>query len=126
MKNLNKFNIIIDEQSTMIESLSSNTISFQELASKLVIDKNGIIRENKLIKLKAFTKKLLTSNTDKLNIKLLNDEQIFLLNSPETFNTTHIDIEIPAYQVFNNYLELFREYDSSIIKRETNRILELI
>jgi len=126
MKNLNKFNIILDKQSTIIESLSTNIISLQELAAKLTLDEHGVIKENRLLKLKSFTKKLLTSKTDKLNIKLLNEEQIKLLNYPEIFQSTKVDIEIPAYQAFNNYTELFREYDSSVIKRETNRILELV
>jgi hypothetical protein len=126
MKNIEKFNIIVDKQSTIIESLSKKIISFQEIAKNLALNKDGVVKESNLLKLKAFSKKLMTSKTDRLDTSLLNQEQLHLLTFPEIFNSTNVDIEIPAYQAFNNYTELYREYDSSVMKRETNRILQLI
>lgn len=126
-ESLKNFNISIDKQCETIESLSGKFVSFRELASKIAVDENGIISNNRMLKLRAFCKKLLESNTDRL--ANLTNEQIVLLKEPYKFIRSElntVDIEIPAYKAFNCWTEVFRSYDSSVIKRETNRILELI
>jgi len=125
IKSLDHFDINIQKQSETLEQLSGNFVSFKELAEKLSVDKDGIISANKAMKLRAFAQKLLKSDTDRL--ENLAKEQIELLNNPHLINEfKKIDIEIPAYTALNCYTEVFRKYDSQVLSRETNRILELI
>ena len=127
MKTLDNFDLNIHKQSEIIEKLNGNNVSFKELAQKLSFDKEGIITKNKQIKLRAFGQKLLKSETDR--VQNLAKEQIELLENTHLFQEKgydKIDIEMPSYQALNCYTEIFRNYNSQILNRETNRILEII
>ncbi|NPV12920.1 MAG: DUF932 domain-containing protein [Ignavibacteria bacterium] len=127
IESLENFDMSISKQSETIENLIGKFVSFKELASKFALDEHGVINDNKSLKLRAFSKKLLTSQTDKLTD--LNDEQVALLKNPHMFLSPEfnlVDIEMPAYKALNCWTEVYRSYDSSVLKRETNRILELI
>jgi hypothetical protein len=122
MKN---FNVSIEKQCGVIESLNNKFISFKELAQKLIWDEK--LEENsdsKILKLRSFAKKLLNSDTDRLDS--LNLEQTKFLKNPQNYLDKEIDIEIPAYKAFNCYIECYREYDSATMNLETNRLLQLI
>lgn len=123
---LSNFDLNLNGQVSVIEGLMGSKVSFQELAEKLVTDEEGIVNANKVLKLRAFANKLLKSETDALTG--LSDVQTNLLKNPEMFNKdfVNVDIEMEAYKALNCYTEVFRNYDSSILKRETNRILELV
>lgn len=126
VESLPKFDLNINNQVNTLESLN-NIVSFKEIVEILSKDKDGIISPNKLLKVRAFSKKLLSSNTDKLD--KLNTEQIYLLNNSELFNKNefkNVDIEIPAYQAVNCWTEVYRNYDSSVMKRETKRIIDTV
>jgi len=93
----------------------------------MMLDGDGILNDSKALKLNAFSKKLLYSETDKLSN--LRDEQVKLLNNSTMFQSPEfakVDIEMSAYNALNCWTEVYRNYDSSILKRETNRILELV
>lgn len=79
------------------------------------------------LKLRAFAKKLLTSETDRL-VDLHSEQKNLLRNANLFLNPEYnkIDIEMPAYRALNCWTEVYRNYDSSVLKRETNRILELV
>ena len=125
IKSLDHFDINIQKQSETLEQLNGDFVSFKELAGKLIVDKDGIVSANKAMKLRAFAQKLLNSDTDRL--ENLAKEQIELLNNPHLINDfKKVDIEIPSYTALNCYTEVFRKYDSQVLSRETNRILELI
>lgn len=127
IENLNSFDINITKQSETLENLKGRFVSFKEIATKFALDENGVMTDNKSLKLRAFAKKLLMSDTDKLTY--LHDEQKELLKNASLFlkpEFSKIDIEIPAYNALNCWTEVYRNYDSSILKRETNRILQLI
>lgn len=124
---LENFDITINNQANIIDSLKGRFVSFKELATKLAFDEEGIMNDNRSLKLRAFGKKLLTSETDKLID--LKPEEITLLNNPHfltdsKFNS--VDIIMPVYSALNCWTEVYRNYDSSVLKRETNRILELV
>jgi hypothetical protein len=122
MKN---FNVCIEQQCVILDSLRNKIISFKDIANKLVWDeKLEEISDTKMLKLKAFAKKLLGSNTDKLD--KLTSEQMKFLKNPQNYLDKNIDIEVPAYKAFNCYVECYREYDSATMNLETNRILSLI
>lgn len=125
INSLNHFDINIMKQSETLENLSGKFVSFKVLVEKLSIEKDGIVSANKAMKLRAFAQKLLKSDTDRL--ENLAKEQIDLLNNPHLINDfKKVDIEIPSYTALNCYTEVFRNYDSQVLSRETNRILELI
>jgi len=125
--NLDKFEININKQSEVIENLNGRFVSFRELAKVLAVDEYGIINDSKSLKLRAFANKLLTSQTDKLVD--LNSEQISLLKNAQMFlnpEFAKVDVEMSAYKALNCWTEVYRNYDSSVLKRETNRILQLV
>lgn len=127
MKSLMNFDLNINYQVESLESLRGKFVSFKELANKLIKNDNDIISANKMLKFRAFSNKLLNSNTDAL--RNLNYEQKSLIKNAQNFNSdqyANIDVDINAYDALNCYTEVFRSFDSSVIKRETNRILELI
>lgn len=127
VESLNTFDMNISKQSEFIEDLSGRFVSFKELASKLSLDENGVINNSRALKLRAFAKKLLFSETDKL--ENLHNEQISLLRNANLFlnpEFKNVDIEMSSYNALNCWTEVYRNYDSSILKRETNRILQLI
>jgi hypothetical protein len=124
---LDTFDMNIQKQSEIIENLNGRFVSFKELATKLALDEDGIMNDNKAFKLRAFAKKLLTSETDKLVD--LHSDQITLLKNANLFlnpDFDKVDIQMSAYNALNCWTEVYRNYDSSILKRETNRILELV
>ena len=127
VKSLDSFDLQINKQSSIIENLQGNFISFRELVSKLSLDEHGVMNDSKALKLRAFAQKLLISETDKLSG--LNSDQVSLLRNANLFQSPdfkNIDIEMSAYNALNCWTEVYRNYDSSILKRETNRILELV
>ena len=127
LNKLPDFNIGFEKQLSTIDQLSNKFISFKELATKLSLDEDGIMNNSRANKLNAFSIKLLSSETDRL--EKLNNEQITLLKNSSLFQNSEfdkIDIEMSADKAVNCWTEVYRNYDSSVIKRETNRIIELV
>ena len=127
VESLENFDITINKQSEVIEKLMGRFVSFKELASKIALDEKGIINANRALKLRAFAQMLMTSNTDKL--VNLEKDQISLLKNANLFlnpQFSAVDVEMPAYNALNCWTEVYRNYDSSVLRRETNRIIELI
>ena len=127
VEKLDNFEMSINTQCQIIENLQGKFVSFKELAQKLALDENGIMNESRSLKLRAFAKKLITSQTDRLVD--LSTEQLSLLNNANLFlnpQYSKVDIDMPSYNALNCWTEVYRTYDSSVLKRETNRILELI
>ena len=124
---LDTFDMNINAQAEVIEKLQGRFVSFKELAEKLSLDEHGVMNNNKALKLRAFAKKLMSSETDKLS-NLHSDQSNILRNANLFLNPEYknVDIEMSAYSAMNCWTEVYREYDSSILKRETNRILELV
>lgn len=127
INSLPNFEMNINRQCEIIESLSNKFVSFRDIVNNLGVDRDGVLDYNKLRNVQRYVNKLMFSTTDRL--EKISDEQIELLNNvnlimDKKFN--NIDIEFPASQAVNCWTEIFRASDSSIIKRETNRILQLI
>lgn len=127
VEKLGDFNVCVNKQSQTLENLQGRFVSFKELSQKIAMDEQQMINQGGILKLKAFGKKLMESNTDR--IIDLKSEQISLLRNPQLFlnpGYQNVDVEMSAYQALNCWTEVYRNYDSSILKRETNRILELV
>ena len=126
-ENLQNFNQVINNQKEILNTLQDKTVSFIEISKELLKGKEDetTLPESRMLKLKAFSKKLLTSETDKL--ENLTVGQIEILNNPSlVLKNILTDIEIPAHKAFNNYIEVYRSFDSTVLQRETNRILSII
>jgi hypothetical protein len=126
-KEISKFNVSIDYQKSVIENIFPKKVSFVELVRNYVTNKDGDMEDARFIKMKAFGKRLMISRTDGLST--ITAEERNLLTSPELYvkqKNSPIDIELTGEQVFNNYTELWKNYDSGVMYRETNKILELI
>jgi len=127
VESLDTFDMNIQSQTQTLNNLNGRFVSFKELASKFALDEDGVMTDGKALKLRAFAKKLLCSETDKLVD--LKPEQITLLKNANLFlnpDFNKVDIEMSAYSALNCWIEVYRNYDSSVLKRETNRILQLI
>jgi len=123
---LKDFDIIINSQKKALEELANKSVSFKKLATKVALDEDGVMNDNKALKLRAFAKRLLTSKID--GIEGLDDTQLLLLRNPHFFNKpeyANVDFEIPALKALNCWTEVYKLYDSSVIRRETKRIIDL-
>jgi hypothetical protein len=123
---LENFDVTINNQILTLESLVGSYTSFQKIANALAVGEDGIIKAHNLNRLRAFAKKLAESHTD--SVDSLTYEQTRLLRDPQLFNTEYkdVDIELDSYKALNCYTEVFRNYDSGVLRRETNRILQLV
>jgi hypothetical protein len=125
VNSLTQFNISVDSQAAILKTLRKEKVSFLEVARGLAYDEKDILSNSGILRIKAWSKKLLNSETDAMSD--LSGEEFLLLNQPENYlEQDKVDIIIPAYQAFNTYIEIYRSYDSSILRRESDRILDLI
>ncbi len=126
------FEKVFKETEEAIEVLSDRTTSLKEI-------REGMIQDNlrNATKFINFTNRLLNSKTDRL--KGLTKQQLEILapqskcKSPQEFGKlleieihNKFDMELNSYQAFQCYTETFKSDDSSIIQKETDRILELV
>lgn len=125
LDNLKDFEIVVQYQIDTLTELMNKTVSFKELVEHIVTDKKGLVSANQLLKLKAFSSII----RYKIDYKSLSSEEYALLRSPQFFNKeefVNVDFRLNAYQVMVSWIEVFKNYDSSVIRRETNRVLEII
>lgn len=109
-----------DEQIAGIQSLIGERVLLSKVRD-ILIDKDLKINHQRF---DAFKNQLRWSKTDKAS---LSKEQINTLMTPSErliFNYQN-DFSIEAYKVFNCYLQVFSRQDSYVIKRETERILQI-
>jgi hypothetical protein len=126
-KELEKFNVSIDYQSSLIESLSNKKVSYLEMCKNFLKIDDEDVKDSDIMKLRALGKKLRNSTTDR--VEGISNEQLLLLNDPHKYiqsSNQLIDLELNGSQIFNCYTELWRNYDSSVMNRETTRIINLL
>lgn len=127
-RDIQKFNVSIDYQSSLIESLANKDVSYYEICREFLdIDGEDDVKDSNIFKLVSLGKKLFGSRTDR--IKELTMEQVAFINNPYDWiknNKTGIDLELKASQIFNCYTELWRSYDSSVMNRETTKIVGIL
>jgi len=129
VENISNFDISINKQSAALEKISGKTVSFKEISKKLLINKDGIIKNSASNRMRLFAKNIQTSKSDA--IKNLTTEQIYLLNNVQriVLDQTFLncdDIIMDAYVALNLYTEIYNKLDSTILKRETNRFMNFI
>lgn len=110
-----------DEQIACIQSLVGERVMLSQVRN-IIIDKDQKVNHNKFDALK---NSLRWSATDKMSG--LTKEQVGVLMTPSeklTIDTSN-DFSIDAYKVFNCYMQVFRNQDSYVVKRETEKILKI-
>lgn len=129
VENISNFDISINKQSSALEKISGKIVSFKDIAKKLLINKDGIVTNHASNRIRAFAKNIQSSKSDA--IKNLTNEQRFTLNNvqrlilDQTFSN-YEDIIMDAYVALNLYTEIYNKLDSTVLKRETNRFMDLI
>ena len=107
-----------DQQIESIRSLVGERVMISQVRN-IIIDKDQKVNHNKFDALK----NVLRWNHSKSFTK----EQIFLLTTPsEKLNIdSSIDFSIDAFQVFQAYMNVFRNQDSYVVRKETDKILKI-
>lgn len=118
-----------EEQKFILESMANQPVSLKETVKKLV-QKQGeenlpLLTIQKIVK--RLGKKLLESESDKLNISSFEESQIEIIQNPTLLlKDSEMDVSLEKYKIFNCYLELFRNSNASVIERENRRIINVL
>lgn len=115
--NLINFNIDIDYHINTIEDLKNKKVSIIELCKKMLYDNNGKAIKSMELKLRSLGKKLMYDYNFRSNYETLSNLTSSYLNKVD-------DIIISSDIIYNAYIELFKSNDTSIITRESRRIIE--
>lgn len=117
--NLINFNINIDFHIKTIEDLKNKNFSIVDFAKTMIIDKNDKVIKSVELKLRAFGKKMVYDYNFYKKYNTLTNLTADKLDKVE-------DFEVNAKTVYNAYMELFKDSDTSIIARESRRVIEAI
>jgi hypothetical protein len=110
--NLINFNMDIEYHVKTLKDLATKEMSFLDLAEALSTNIDGDKIKSMSLKVRALGKKLSEYGYSKFRNTL---------NNP--FSDTVEDFKINTKDIFDAYTELFKKYDTSVIARETRRIL---
>ena len=119
--NLINFDLNINFHIQTIEDLKSKKVSFKDFIKKMMFkEDNGEFKPIKTVGLKMRN----------LGYKLLDNLRMYdyLLYNCGEFNRyeRYDDFEINAKDLYDNYTEVFCEQDSSVIARETRRVIDAL
>jgi len=124
---IERFSEITLNQLDGLASLIGKKVSYRQLINELIRDqKTRDILDWRMYYANRFANKLLSSQTDGiLNPTELQKE---LLSNVQNIAYDRVvgDFDIDAYQVVNCWTEIFRNEDSSKIKRESHKIISLV
>lgn len=111
-----------DEQVKMIESLVNHKVKLSNIRDVIV---NNSDNKTNHLKFDAFKNSLLYQFNGGL-LKLSSDQYTTLrTKSEELVITDSNDFYLDAFWVFQNYLKIFNRQDAHIIKKETEKILNI-
>lgn len=118
--NLINFNMDIDFHVKTIDDLKHKNISIVNFAKSILFNEEGKVVKSVELKLRALGKRLAHNYGFMKNYNDLS----FNLTAANIDKVT--DITINAKVLFNAYVELFKDQDTSIIARESRRIIETL
>jgi hypothetical protein len=106
-----------DEQINSIRSLVGERVMMSQVRN-IIVDKDQKVNHNKFDALK---------NVLRWNSKKLTKEQVaFLMTPSEKLNITpEIDFSLDAFHIFQAYMNVFRNQDSYVVRKETEKILKI-
>jgi hypothetical protein len=117
--NLINFNMDIDFHIKTIEDLNNKKVSIKELSNSILHDKNGKFIKSNELKLRALGNKLIYNYDFKKYYNVLSN---LTKNNIDKIDDIIIDCKI----LYNAYLEIFSNKDTSVISRESKRIIEIM
>lgn len=117
--NLINFNMDIDYHINTISDLKNKEISIVEFAKSVLFDKDGKVVKSMELKLRALGKRLMYNYGYRNEYSTLSNLIASEINKVK-------DIEFNAKTLYDAYMELFKDSDTSIIARESRRIIEAI
>ena len=106
-----------DEQINSIRSLVGERVMMSQVRN-IIVDKDQKVNHNKFDALK---------NVLRWNSKKLTKEQVaFLMTPSEKLNITpEIDFSLDAFHIFQAYMNVFRNQDSYVVRKETEKIFKI-
>ena len=117
--NLINFNMDIDFHIKTIEDLKNKDVSIIDFAKSIMLDKDDKVIKSVELKLRALGKKLMYEYGFRKNYSTLNNLTSDKIDKVE-------DFEINANVLYNAYVEIFKDSDTSIIARESRRVIEAL
>jgi hypothetical protein len=126
---LKNFNIVIDNQLTILNSIQNKRISFEEVVKGLAYNEEKEVTKPGEYRVKQLASMLLSSPSDKLDTLGTHNAAVrsalfYPLNY--LYNKKNVDFDIDTYQLFNCYIETYKYNDAAKQKLESSRILALI
>lgn len=117
--NLINFNMDIDYHIKTIEDLKNKEISIVEFAKKILFNDEGKLIKSVELKLNAMGKRLAH------NYGLMSNYNTLVNLTSDKLDKVK-DVTINAKTIYSAYIELFKNSDTSIIARESRRIIETL
>ncbi len=118
-ENLINFNMDIDFHVKTIDDLKNKEVTIVEFAKSVLFDKNGKVVKSIELKLAALGKKLMYEYGFRKNYSTLSNLTAADIEKVE-------DITLNAKVLFTAYIEMFKDSDTSIIARESRRVIEAL
>ena len=117
--NLINFNMDIDFHIKTIEDLKNKDVTIVDFAKSVLFDDKGKVIKSMELKLRALGKKLVYDYGFRKNYSTLSN--LTAANIDKVDNLT-----INCNVLYNAYVELFKDQDTSIIARESRRIIDAL
>ena len=117
--NLINFNMDIDFHIKTIEDLKNKEVTIVEFAKSVLFDKKGKVVKSVELKLAALGKKLIYEYGFRNNYNTLTNLTAANLDKID-------DLTLNAKVLYSAYMEIFKDSDTSIIARESRRIIEAL
>jgi hypothetical protein len=118
-ENLINFNMDIDFHVKTIDDLKNKEVTIVEFAKSVLFDKKGKLVKSVELKLAALGKKLMYEYGFRKNYNTLSNLTAADIDKIE-------DLTLNAKVLYSAYVELFKDSDTSIIARESRRVIEAI
>lgn len=118
-ENLINFNMDIDFHIKTIEDLKNKEVSMVEFAKSILFNEKGKVVKTVELKLRALGKKLTYRSEFKKHYTTLVNLTAANIDKVE-------DFKINANTLYSSYVELFKDQDTSIIARESRRVIEAL
>ena len=126
---LQNFQGIFERNRGLLEYFNDSEISYAAFLKKMILNPENIPLISQLKNAKLLGKKLLTSASDAIDHQELNSKQVKALENPGLLlikDKSVADINLSKFKVFQCYTEIYRNYNSAIQSKETNKIFNIL
>jgi hypothetical protein len=123
------FQDIFQRNRELLEVFSDATISYSQFLKMLILNDENVPLISQVKNARLLGKKLLTSTSDAIEKAQFDAKQLLAIEKPELLllkdNSTK-NLFLSKYKVFQCYTEIFRNYNSAIQTKETNKIFNIL